>query len=106
MYLDQQALQPALTAIDEAIDANRHIPDELWFVPKNLAIKAAILARLGAVNESNDLYEKSADMLDAFLTRCLRLRSRNLLLSELDTVYAGYFESLGNGARSAEIHLV
>jgi CHAT domain-containing protein len=99
VYLDQQALQPALTAIDEAIDANRHIPDELWFVPKNLAIKAAILARLGAVKESNDLYEKSADMLDAFLDKVPTPTVERLLLSELDTVYAGYFASLGNQGR-------
>jgi tetratricopeptide (TPR) repeat protein len=98
-YLDQQALQPALGAIDEAIDANRHIPDELWFVPKNLAIKAAILARLGAVKESNNLYEKSADMLDALLNKVPTPTVERLLLSELDTVYAGYFASLGDQGR-------
>jgi CHAT domain-containing protein len=98
-FLDQQALQPALVAIDEAIDANRHIPDELWFVPKNLAIKAAILARLGAVKESNNLYEKSADMLDALLSKVPTPTVERLLLSELDTVYAGYFASLGDQGR-------
>jgi hypothetical protein len=46
-YLHQGALPPALATISEAIEANKQIPDELYFVPKNLAIKAAILARLG-----------------------------------------------------------
>ena len=98
-YLDQQALQSALSAINEAIDANRHIPDELWFVPKNLAIKAAIMARLGAVKESNDLYEKSADMLDALLNKVPTPTVERLVLGELDTVYAGYFASLGDQGR-------
>jgi CHAT domain-containing protein len=98
-YLSQQSLQPALGAINEAIDGNRHIPDELWLVPKNLAIKAAILARLGAVKESNDLYGKSADMLDALLNKVPTPTVERLLLSELDTVYAGYFASLGNQER-------
>jgi len=98
-YLDQQALQLALSAINEAIDANRHIPDELWFVPKHLAIKAAILAKLGAVKESNDLYEKSADLLDALLNKVPTPTVERLLLSELDAVYAGYFASLGDQGR-------
>ena len=63
-YLHEGTLQLALTAIDEAIEANEHIPDELYFVPRDLAIKAEIMARLGNVKSSNQLYEKSADMLD------------------------------------------
>jgi hypothetical protein len=41
----------------------------LYFVPKNLAIKAEIMARLGNPKASNDLYEKSADLLDALLSK-------------------------------------
>jgi len=41
------------------MDAKRKIPDELYFVPKNLAIKAEIMARLGNVKTSSDLYEKA-----------------------------------------------
>ena len=52
-YLNQGALQPALTAINEAIAANQHIPDELYFVPSDLAIKAEIMARLGDIKSSN-----------------------------------------------------
>jgi hypothetical protein len=32
-------------------------------------IKAEIMARMGKVKASNDLYEKSADMIDALLSR-------------------------------------
>ncbi len=53
-YLHQDNLQSALAAINKAIDANRQIPDEMYLVPKNLAIKAEILERLGDVQASND----------------------------------------------------
>jgi len=58
-----------LTAINEAIASNEQIPDELYFVPRDLAIKAEIMARLGDSKSSIILYEKSADMLDALLSR-------------------------------------
>lgn len=98
-YLHQGALQPALTAIDEAIESNKQIPDELYFVPKDLAIKAAILARLGKLKASDDLYEKSADMLDALLSKTPTPMVERSLLSDLGTVYAGYFESLSDRGR-------
>jgi len=60
-YLHQGALQPALTTINDAIAANQQIPDELYFVPRDLAIKAEIMARLGDSKSAITLYEKSAD---------------------------------------------
>jgi CHAT domain-containing protein len=101
-YLHQGALQPALTAIDEAIESNKQIPDELYFVPKDLAIKAAILARLGKLKASDDLYEKSADLLDALLSKTPTPMVERSLLSDLGTVYAGYFESLSDRGRIGE----
>lgn len=101
-YLHQGALQPALAAIDDAIDSNRQIPDELYFVPKDLAIKAAILARLGNLRASDDLYEKSTDMLDALLSKVPTPMVERSLLSDLSTVYAGYFESLSDQGRIAD----
>ena len=101
-YLHQGDLQSALTAIDEAIDANRKIPDELYFVPKNLAIKAEIMARLGEVKASNDLYEKSADLLDALLSKVPTPMVERQLLSDLSMVYAGYFVSLTDQGRMAD----
>ncbi len=101
-YLHQGALQPALTTINEAIDADKHIPDELYFVPRNLGIKADILARMGKVKESNDLYGKSADLLDALLSRVPTPMIERQLLNELSTVYAGYFASLRDQGRLAD----
>jgi CHAT domain-containing protein len=101
-YLHQGTLQPALTAINEAIESNKQIPDELYFVPKDLAIKAAILARLGKLKASDDLYEKSTDMLDALLSKVPTPMVERILLSDLSTVYAGYFETLSSQGRIAD----
>ena len=101
-YLHQGDLQSALTAINEAIDANRKIPDELYFVPKNLAIKAEIMERLGNIKASNDLYEKSADLLDALFSKVPTPMVERQLLSDLSMVYAGYFASLTNQGRTAD----
>jgi len=57
-YIHQEELQPALTAINEAIAANENIPTNCTFVPRNLGIKAEIMARLGNTKASNELYEK------------------------------------------------
>ncbi|HUZ95706.1 MAG TPA: CHAT domain-containing tetratricopeptide repeat protein [Edaphobacter sp.] len=95
-YLHQGMLNQALSAIDEAIDANKQIPDEMYFVPRNLAIKAEILARLGKVQASDDLYEKSADLLDALLSRVPTPMVERQLLDDLSVVYAGYFASLSS----------
>lgn len=100
--LHEEALQPALTAIDDAIEANKHIPDELYFVPRNLAIKAEIMARLGNVKLSNQLYEKSADMLDALLIKVPTPTVERQLLSDLSEVYSEYFASLSNQGRTAD----
>jgi CHAT domain-containing protein len=93
-YLHRSELQAALGTINEAIDANKRIPDELYLVPKNLAIKAEILARMGDANASNSLFEKSADMLDALLSKVPTPIVERLLLSDLSNVYSGYFASL------------
>ncbi len=101
-YLHQGALRPALATINEAIDANRNIPDEMYFVPKNLAIKAEIMKRLGNVKASNDLYEKSADLLDALLSKVPTPMVERQLLSDLSMVYAGYFVSLTDQGRMTD----
>ncbi len=101
-YVHQGTLQPALTAINEAIDANKNIPDELYFAPRNLGIKAEILERLGKVKASNDLYEKSADLFDAMLSKVPTPTVERLLLNDLSDVYAGYFTSLCNQGRVAD----
>ncbi len=101
-YLRMGALHPALAAVNEAIAANEKIPDELYFVPKNLAIKAEILARLGRTKASNDLYEKSMDLLDSLLSKAPTPTVERQLLADLSVVYAGYFASLSNDGRIAD----
>lgn len=98
-YLHQGALQPALSAINEAIASNERIPDELYFVPRDLAIKAEIMARLGNTKASNELYEKSADLLDALLSKVPTPTAERQLLNDLSIVYAGYFVSLSDQGR-------
>jgi CHAT domain-containing protein len=98
-YLHQGNLQSALAAINEAIDANKKIPDELYQVPKSLAIKAQILARLGDIRASNDLYEKSADLLDALLSKVPTPTVERQLLGDLSAVYSGYFATLSRQRR-------
>lgn len=93
-YELQGQLQTALATIDEAIQANKQIPDELYFVPRNLAIKAEITARLGQLKASNDLYQKSADLIDALLKSVPTPTIERNLLGQLSKVYSGYFSSL------------
>jgi tetratricopeptide (TPR) repeat protein len=88
-YEHQGKLQPALAAINEAIEANQHIPDELYFVPRNLAIKADITGKLGNKKASNDLYQTSADLIDALLSKVPTPNVERQLLSELSEVYLG-----------------
>ena len=45
-YVHTGDLRAALAAINTAIDANPQTPDELYLVPRNVAIKADITARL------------------------------------------------------------
>ena len=99
-FLHEGAFQPALVAINEAIEANKRIPDELYFVPRNLGIKAAILARLGDKKSSNELYEKSADVFDALLSKVPTPSVERQLLNDLSAVYAGYFTSLSDQGRT------
>ena len=101
-YLHQGALQPALTAINDAIAANQQIPDELYFVPRDLAIKAEIMARLGDRKSAIILYEKSADMLDALLSRVPTPTVERLLLADLSKVYSGYFEFLSDQGKTSD----
>ena len=85
--------QSALKAIDQAIEANARIPQELYFVPRNLAIKAEIERKLGAQKESDDLYEESAAMIDSLLRNAPTRGVERLLLSQLGEVYSDYFVS-------------
>lgn len=93
-YEHQDQLPDALNAIDEAIDANTHIPDELYFAPKNLAIKAEITQKLGDAKESDELYRKSAALIDVMLAHAPTQNVERIVLAQMGSVYSGYFASL------------
>ncbi|WP_035358055.1 hypothetical protein, partial [Edaphobacter aggregans] len=61
-------LPAALGAIDTAIAANTHIADELYLVPRNLAIKAEITEKMGHAQEADGLYRKSIALVEALQT--------------------------------------
>jgi tetratricopeptide (TPR) repeat protein len=102
LYEEQGQLEDALHAIDDAIDANKQIPDELYFLPKNLSIKARILARLGRTRESNTLYEAGADLIDSLLAHAPTANVERELITSMQRVYAGYFDSLCRKNRLAD----
>jgi CHAT domain-containing protein len=93
-YEQTDDLARASAAIDEALEANKRIPDELYFMPGNLAIKAEIEAKLGAKRRSRDLYLKSADIIDGMLANAPTPNIERILLSELGDVYSGHFALL------------
>jgi CHAT domain-containing protein len=93
-YEQEGQIKEALDAIDKAIDANKQIPDELYFVPRNLAIKAEIKQKLGQREEADALYQKSSVLIDAMLAHVPTSNVERILLDELSEVYSGHFASL------------
>lgn len=95
-YEHENRLAEALTSVDEAIRANTQLPQELYFSPRNLAIKAEILARMGRTAESHSLYEKSFALVDSLLATAPTPNVERLLITQMKQGYAGYFELLCN----------
>jgi CHAT domain-containing protein len=93
-YEHENQFEAALNAIDEAIAANEQLPQELYFTPLNLAIKAEILAKMKKVKESHALYDKSTTLIDSLLATAPTPNVERELLTQLKDVYSGYFESL------------
>jgi CHAT domain-containing protein len=93
-YEHESNLPAALASINEAIKANKQLPQELYFSPRNLAIKAEILDKMGHTKESHALYERSAELVDSLLATAPTPTVERLLLTEMRTVYTGYFSSL------------
>jgi len=90
-YVHQKNLNAALSSVDQAIDANKRIPDELYFVPRDLTIKARILSMMGHQDQAAALYRKSALLIDSLLENVPTPFVERLLLTETGEVYAGYF---------------
>ncbi len=95
-YEANNELPRALLSINEAIDANKQIPDELFLVPRHLAIKAEILVKMGRLKASNDLYQKSMNLIDSLLQTVPSVSVERTLVSQLTNLYSGFFISLCN----------
>ena len=63
-------------------------------MPRHLAIKAEILAQMGRLKASNELYQKSADLIDSFLQTAPSVSVERNLVGQFSNVYSGYFISL------------
>ena len=93
-YQHNGNLPDALAAINRAIDANTKIPDELYLVPRNLAIKAEIIDKMGQAKEADGLYQKSIALVDGMIQHAATTNIQRQLLAEMSDVYSGYFASL------------
>jgi tetratricopeptide (TPR) repeat protein len=93
-YQHNANLPSALATINRAIDANTKIPDELYLVPRNLAIKAEIEDKMGQAKEADGLYQKSIALVDGMIQHAATTNIQRQLLAEMSDVYSGYFESL------------
>jgi CHAT domain-containing protein len=95
-YEDQNNLPAALSSVDEAIDANTKVPEELYFSPRNLALKAEILAKMGHAKQSHALYERSMTLVNSFLATAPTPNVERELVEELRQVYSSYYDVLCN----------
>lgn len=84
----------ALRDINEAISANAHLPQELYYLPKNLAIKASILRAMKDHNTSNELYEQSLHIAAVLLSTAPTPNVKRQLIADLQQIYTGYFNAL------------
>ena len=93
-YENSGDLPAALTAINSAIKANTQIPDELYLVPRNLAIKADITSRMGRYKEANSLYRASEALVNNMVAKAPTTNIQRNLLGEMSTIYSSSFASL------------
>ncbi len=101
-YEHQGRFDEGMRAIDAAISANRQTPDEIYYVPRNLAIKAEIAAKAGRRRQAESLYQSGSDMLEALLRHVPTPNNERALLSELSDLYSGYFNLLAEDGRLPE----
>ena len=93
-YEQAGRLPEASVAIDEAIAANTKIPDELYLVPRNLAIKAELEAKRGQVQRAGGLYRKAIALVNRMVEHAPTTNVERQLISEMSNVYSGYFSNL------------
>lgn len=93
-YFTTGQLREALKSINAAIEANTHIPNELYLAPANLALKARILDKMGDAFGANSLFRESTTLIDAMLQRASTMSMERQLLTEMSDIYSAYFASL------------
>jgi CHAT domain-containing protein len=93
-YEQQHKLPDALNSIDAAISANTKISDELYLVPRNLAIKAEIVMKMGQSRQADDLYRKCITLVNRMIQNAPTTGVQRQLLAEMSNVYSGYFAAL------------
>jgi CHAT domain-containing protein len=101
-YERQGDLGDALDAIDAAIQANTKIADELYLVPRNLAIKADISDKMGHAADADVLYQKSIVLVNGMIQHAATVNIQRQLLAEMSEIYSGYFASLCSRKRYNE----
>ncbi len=87
-------LRTALVHIDDAIAANEKLPEELYYLPKNLALKAAILRQMGLREDANRLYARSLRIANMLLASAPTPNTTRFLIDSLQKIYTQYFEFL------------
>lgn len=101
-YEHERRFDEALKAIDAAIAANKQTPDEIYYVPRNFAIKAEIEVKSGHGKQAESLYRQGSDVVDVLLRHVPTPLVERSLLSELSELYSGYFNLLSDEKRFAE----
>jgi CHAT domain-containing protein/tetratricopeptide (TPR) repeat protein len=93
-YEKQNNLPEAIKSVDAAITANTKIPDELYLVPRNLAIKADIEAKRGHLSQADVLYQEAITLVNRMMQHSPTTNVQRQLLAEMSDVYSGYFATL------------
>ena len=95
-YVHTGDLRAALAAINTAIDANTKNADELYLVPRNLAIKADITARLGDMPSlQRALSEEGITLVEGMIQHAPTTAILNgTCWPMMSDVYSGYFAAL------------
>lgn len=102
IYVLQNRLPAALDAIEEAIAANTKIPSELYLVPRNLATRADIEAKLGRRQEADASYRKAITLVNQFMRKAPTTGLKRSLLDDMSHVYSGFFALLCDQGRYNE----